>query len=169
MFNKPDDPLGGTTAQPAAAPVRAGTDARGEPSIISAGLKVIGNMESEGDIVITGTVEGDIKSRGLTVSEGAKVEGSIEVDTVHILGTVNGKVSARAVHIATSGEMTGDVQYETLAVEEGALLEGQCRRAKPGQAGAGAKVPKLKPVESGGKKPEGETATGARSGGPKVG
>jgi cytoskeletal protein CcmA (bactofilin family) len=166
MFNKPDDSLGATTAQPAAAPGRAGAGASSEPSIISAGLKVIGNMESEGDIVVTGTVEGDIKSRGLTVSEGARVEGSIEADTVHILGTVNGKVGARALRIATSGEMTGDVQYQTLAVEEGALLDGQCRRTKPGQAEA--KVSKLKPVEIAGKQPEGETATGARSGGPKA-
>lgn len=119
---------------------------QGMESVISAGLRVVGNLESDGDVVIAGTVEGDISSRGLTVSEGATVKGAITAEMVTILGVVEGEVRARSVGIAKSGEMTGDIEYATLAIEDGAVLEGSCRRIK---AGADAKVSKLKAVEGG--------------------
>ncbi len=131
MFNKTDDPnaIGGAPADTVAArPVAGGAAAKAEPSLISTGLKVLGKLECDGVVVIAGIVEGDISGKSLTVREGARVTGAIHVDTLHIMGAVNGKVSARSVRIASSGEMTGDVQYETLAVEEGAMLDGQCRR-----------------------------------------
>ena len=45
------------------------------PSIVSAGLQVTGNLISDGDVQIEGTIEGDIRSRMLTV--GARVVTSI--------------------------------------------------------------------------------------------
>jgi cytoskeletal protein CcmA (bactofilin family) len=133
--------LGGAPGQGAAP--------RAEESLISTGLKVVGNLESEGDIVISGTVEGDIHSRGLTVSQGASVNGSIKADVVTILGSVQGEVNARSVGIAKTGEMSGDVIYGSLAIEDGAVIEGNCRRAKEG---ADTKVSKLKAVEGGASK-----------------
>jgi len=120
--------------------------AQSEESVISVGLKVVGNLESDGDVVIAGTVEGDITSRGLTVSQGASVKGSISAEVVTILGRVEGQVKARSVGIAKSGEMTGDIEYGSLAIEDGAVLEGNCRRTK---AASEARVSKLKAVEGG--------------------
>jgi cytoskeletal protein CcmA (bactofilin family) len=97
--------------------------------LISARLKVVGNHKSEGDIA----------GRGLTICAGARVVGAVNVETVHILGVVEGKVNARSVHIAESGEVTGDVLYEKLALDEGAMLDGQCRR----NTGGAATAPKL--------------------------
>ena len=131
--------VGGTVGQSTAAP-------RAEESVISAGLKVVGNLESEGDIVIAGTVEGDINSHGLTISQGATVKGSIKAEVVTVLGIVQGEVNARSVGIAKTGEMTGDVIYGSLAIEDGAIIDGNCRHAKND---GDAKVSKLKAVEGG--------------------
>ena len=130
--------MGGTAGLSTAAP-------RAEESVISTGLKVMGNLESEGDIVISGTVEGDITSRGLTISQGATVKGSIKVDVVTILGSVQGEVNARSVGIAKTGEMTGDLIYESLAIEDGAVIEAKCQRVKEG---GDAKVSNLKAIET---------------------
>lgn len=119
---------------------------QGMESVISAGLRVVGNLESDGDVVIAGTVEGDISSRGLTVSEGASVKGAITAEMVTILGVVEGEIRARSVGIAKTGEMTGDIEYATLAIEDGAVLEGTVRRVK---TGVDTKVSKLKAVEGG--------------------
>lgn len=145
MFKKGEDSMNenqtmGNPGGQSAAPQRA------EESVISPGLKVVGNLESEGDIVISGIVEGDITSRGLTISQGATVKGSIKADVVTVLGNVQGEVTARSVGIAKTGEMTGDVIYGSLAIEDGAVIEGNCRRAKEG---GDAKVSKLKAVEGG--------------------
>lgn len=103
-----------------------------EASMIDSGLKVIGNMESDGDIVVAGTVEGDIASRGLTIGEGATVKGTITVGAVHVLGRVEGEIRTRSIRISASGEVAGNIKYETLAVEEGARIDGHLGKIQPG-------------------------------------
>ena len=102
----------------------------GMPSIISSDLKVIGNLESAGDIQIDGTVEGDIKSRMVTISEGAQIVGAIFADTAHLSGSVQGQVNAPTVKIAKTAKVVGDIVHESLSVEAGAYLEGNYRRIK---------------------------------------
>ena len=134
--------------QSSAAPTRpSGPSGTGEHSVISAGLRVIGNLESDEDVEVRGTVEGDITSRSLTVSAGATVKGAITADSVNIAGTVDGEVTADRVTISKTGDMTGDVTYKTLAIDEGAAFDGQCRRVESGRKDT-QNVSNLKPVQS---------------------
>src|SRR3546814_20241801 len=68
---------------------------RGGPSIISADLRITGNLKSDGDIQVDGHVEGDIDSATLTVGEGAHVKGHISCESVRVCGTVDGAVKAK--------------------------------------------------------------------------
>lgn len=111
----------------------------GAPSIISADLKVIGNLESDGDIQVDGTVQGDIFSRTVTVTEGAHIEGAIVADTAHINGSVKGQIKAPKIVIAKSAKVVGDVVHETLTIEAGAHLEGQYRRIETEKAASVSK------------------------------
>ncbi len=124
MFTQGSKPQG-TEAQtePAGAGRRGG-----EPSVISTDLKVVGDLHCAGDIQIKGTVEGDVKSRSVTVGEGAHVQGSIYGDSVHVSGSVKGYIEAPTVTVAKTAKILGDIVHESLAVEAGAFLEGQCRR-----------------------------------------
>lgn len=149
---------GGTQPVPApgsASKPRAGGDV---PSIISADVKIIGNVQSNGDIQIDGTVEGDIFSRTLTVGEGAQVKGSIRGETVRICGAVQGEVQAASVIIAKTAKVSGDVVHQSLAIEAGAYLEGNIRRMEPNRAGAGASAPVMRPGEQ--PSPSGNSAAG---------
>jgi cytoskeletal protein CcmA (bactofilin family) len=114
----------------------------GEPSVISADLKIVGDLHCAGDVQIKGTVEGDIRSRTVTVGEGAQVTGAIYGQAVHVSGSVTGQIEAPTVTVARSGRIEGDVVHESLAVEAGAHLVGSCRRldskATASQAGAPA-------------------------------
>ena len=118
----------------------------GMPSIISADLKVIGDLHCAGDIQIEGTVEGDIKSQTVTVGEGAHVSGSVYGHTVRVSGNVKGQIEAQSVTLAKTAEVSGDVVHETLSIEAGAHLEGMCKRLQPdGKKSAGdSKVSDLK-------------------------
>ena len=69
------------------------------PSIISADLKIQGNLTSAGDLQIDGIVEGDIQSRSLTVGEGALVTGNIQAETVRVCGQVTGQIKAATVNL----------------------------------------------------------------------
>ena len=151
MFRKIDKPpeTGSTTAIPGSearsgqsvAPAGKGSEAR---SVVSADVKIVGNLQSGGDIQIEGIVEGDIKTRGLTVGETAQIQGSISADTVRICGSVNGQVKATTVRIAKTAKVVGDITYQTLAIDEGAFFEGQCRRFEPQKAVVEPRVAEIK-------------------------
>ena len=124
----------------ASAPTRGASKASGETSAISADLKVVGNLESAGDIQVNGTVVGDINSRSLTVGEGAHVEGSITAEKVRICGKLSGQVTATSVSIAKTAIIKGDITYQMLSIEEGASLEGRCNKVNSTDASVSVPV-----------------------------
>ncbi len=104
--------------------------AGGVPSIISPDLEIVGDLNSNGEIQIDGTVKGDIKAHMLTVGEQGKVDGSTVAETVRIFGTVNGRVQAKTVRLDKSARVTADITHETLTIEAGAYFEGKVQPLK---------------------------------------
>lgn len=100
----------------------------GIPSIISADLRITGDLVCSGDVQIDGWVEGDIQSRNITIGEGATVQGGLQAESVRICGLVNGEIRADMVVLEKTARVTGDILHKSLAIEQGAYLEGMCRR-----------------------------------------
>ena len=98
------------------------------PSIISADLKIVGDLRSEGEIQIDGTIEGDIRTNSLLVGETANIKGEIVADTVYVHGSISGQIKSREVNLAKTAHVVGDILHENLAIETGAFLEGHCKR-----------------------------------------
>jgi cytoskeletal protein CcmA (bactofilin family) len=98
------------------------------PSIISADLRITGDLVCSGDIQIDGWIEGDIQSRNITVGEGATVHGGLQAESVRICGLVNGEIRADNVVLEKTARVAGDVLHKSLAIEQGAFLEGMCKR-----------------------------------------
>jgi cytoskeletal protein CcmA (bactofilin family) len=120
-------------AQPAASSSRAkpitATTQTGGPSIISPDLKVIGNLETEGDLQIEGTVEGDIRAHLLTIGEKATIRGEIVAEDVVVNGHVFGRIRGQKVRLASTGQVEGDILHNTIAIEAGAHFEGSVHRS----------------------------------------
>jgi cytoskeletal protein CcmA (bactofilin family) len=114
--------------------------AGGVPSIISSDLEIVGDLMSDGEIQIDGTVKGDIKGHRLTVGEQGKVDGSTVAETVRIFGTVNGRVQAKTVRLDKSAKVTADITHETLTIEAGAYFEGQVQSLESVDPGRAAKL-----------------------------
>ena len=98
-----------------------------EASLISAALKITGQLESAEDIQIEGQVEGDIRARKVSIGSKASVKGTISGDDVDVAGTVNGKIEAKTVVLAKTAHVSGDILHEVLQVDKGAFLNGNCR------------------------------------------
>jgi cytoskeletal protein CcmA (bactofilin family) len=111
------------------------------PSIVSAGLQVTGNMISDGDVQIEGAIEGDVKSRMLTVGEAGCVKGAIEAEQVFVSGEVIGKIKAANVSLARTARVSGDIVHEVLSVEAGAHIEGTIKRLHGSIQDRGARKP----------------------------
>lgn len=148
MFSKSDDKAKSNAPGALGQSTRSGSGGGGTPSIISPDLKVVGNLASAGDLQIDGQIDGDIKSRSVTVGEGAFVKGSIVADTVRICGRINGKVKAASVTIASTAKVKGDIAHQTLSIEAGAELEGQVLRLESEKAGAASQTSGPRPVEA---------------------
>ena len=98
------------------------------PSIISADLKIIGDLSSDGEIQIDGAVDGDIRTKSLLVGETAHIKGEIVADSVFVHGSISGQIKSRSVNLAKTARVVGDILHEDLAIDAGAFLEGHCKR-----------------------------------------
>lgn len=126
MFSKGSKPEG----EPVSEPPRMKTSAM--PSIVSAGLQVTGNMTSDGDIQIEGTITGDVKSRTITVGTDGLVQGQLIAENVQVSGAVEGKIRAKTVVLVAGAKVLGDIVHDILTVEPGAHVEGALKRySKP--------------------------------------
>ena len=118
-------------------------DKRVSPSVISADMKIIGAVESRGDLQVDGTIDGDVNSRNVSISGSAVVRGSITADSVRVSGTVKGGITAKAVILTTTAKVEGDIVHQSLAIETGAAFEGQCRRMPAAERPEPVKIPLL--------------------------
>jgi len=119
------------------------------PSIISPDLRINGDMVCSGDIQIDGWVEGDIQSRNVTVGQAATVHGAIQAENVKICGVVNGQIRADNVTLEKSARVTGDILHKSLSIEQGAFLEGMCKRIESAPV-----APSLEPRTAANNKPK---------------
>lgn len=120
------------------------------PSIVSANLRISGNLTSEGDVQVEGTIEGDVRSRSLNIGEGGAVNGEIRADQVTVSGSVTGKMTARTVNLTRTARVNGDIVHETLSIEAGARFEGTCKRQDGGDRKAPAATrPATEPATGG--------------------
>jgi cytoskeletal protein CcmA (bactofilin family) len=100
------------------------------PSILSKNLHITGNLETDGDIQVEGVIDGDVRSKFLTIGTQAVVNGSVVADTISVEGTVNGQITGRIVQLGKSSKVNGDIVHESLSVDAGAFVHGMCRNVE---------------------------------------
>lgn len=108
---------------------RVGSGKPSMPSIVSDGLHVTGNLISDGDVQIDGTIEGDVKGRNLTVGANGSVVGKIMAHECVINGHVVGEIASKTVMITRTARVESDIVHEVLSIEAGAVFEGRCKRS----------------------------------------
>lgn len=92
-------------------------------------MRIMGDFSGDGDLVVTGVVEGDCQLNGnLTLMANGRWIGTIQARQMVIAGTVEGNVEALGqLEIASSAKIKGDVAGATIAVAQGAVIEGSMK------------------------------------------
>lgn len=99
-------------------------------SLIGAKTELTGDLRFAGDLVVLGTVYGNIiaeegSSSVLNLSETGRVEGEIRVPNVVVNGVVSGDVyAAEHVQLAENARIHGNVYYHLIEVAMGAEVNG---------------------------------------------
>ena len=95
-----------------------------ESSVIAAGTVIVGALDGRGDVEIYGQVIGDVTGREVVIAQGAVIEGSVVADTLDVLGTVNGPVTAKVAAIRAGARVIGKITHHDLTIEPGAVAQG---------------------------------------------
>jgi len=123
MFRKTKDKHPAKT--PAAKPAARGSSVL---SVISQDTHILGTIISEGNIDFDGTVDGNIRCHNLNVRKNAVIKGDVTAELLNVYGKINGLVRAKQVNLYKDCYVEGIVMHEGLIIEEGAFLDGKCKR-----------------------------------------
>ncbi|MCK0138549.1 polymer-forming cytoskeletal protein [Aliiroseovarius sp. F47248L] len=132
---KADKPASSAPAVPPA-PSSAAPKVKPPASTLSSDLVIKGDIKSTGDILVEGTVEGDIRAHQLTIGETATVKGEVIGDDVVINGRIIGRLRGLKVRLTSSARVEGDIIHKTIAIESGAHFEGSVQRQDDPLGGA---------------------------------
>jgi len=97
-------------------------------SIIAAGTTVKGDISSNGDIRIDGTLQGNIQSTAkVVIGANGVVEGDISGQQADIMGKINGTIKVKELLQLKGGStVTGNIYAAKLQIETNANFNGQC-------------------------------------------
>jgi cytoskeletal protein CcmA (bactofilin family) len=100
-------------------------------TVVGTSVKLKGNLKSDGDITVDGSVNGEIKTKGtVTIGPNANIIASVHAKNVNVAGTVQGNVVATdRLNISESGRVYGDVSANILSISAGALFSGKSTMA----------------------------------------
>jgi len=115
------------------------------PTVIGAGSTFDGLLTFRGSARVDGTLTGTIHATGrLEVGPHAHIQAEVEVDELIVEGLVEGEIRAhRRTELLKGSKLVGKLATARVKVEDGSILEGDCRMGPvglpaPGQGSAGA-------------------------------
>ncbi len=97
-------------------------------NIISKGTKIVGDLISEGDLRIDGTIEGNLKTPGkVVVGKSGMIKGTLNGTDAHFEGKFSGKLNlSGTLTLKSSAHVEGEVVLGKLEVEPGATFNVTC-------------------------------------------
>jgi len=112
MFNKQEDK---------------GKDKNAE-TIIGQSVNVRGDFNSNGNIIIEGSVEGSINTTGnLYIGDEANIIANISADDARVGGRIKGDIKiTNYLEISSSAKIDGNIECSIISIEKGAILNGVC-------------------------------------------
>jgi len=112
-------------------------------NIIGAGTVISGDIQSEGDIRIDGTLKGNLVTRGkVVVGPTGFINGEINCRNADFSGKTEGKVVvSELLSLKSTAKVKGDIHTAKLSIEPNAVFSGTCNMSGDMNRPAADKVP----------------------------
>ncbi len=97
-------------------------------NIIGTGTSIVGDITSDGDIRIDGTLSGNLSTKGkVVIGTSGKIKGEVNCKNSDISGKLEGKVAVKELlTLKSSCKIIGDITTNKLAIEPNAVFTGTC-------------------------------------------
>jgi cytoskeletal protein CcmA (bactofilin family) len=98
-------------------------------NIIALSTKIHGEINTDSDIRIDGTLEGNLKTSGrLIIGAQGKVNGEVICRVAEIEGNLTGKIEVKdLLTLKEKSNLQGEVTTGQLMIEPGAIFSGNCK------------------------------------------
>ena len=95
-------------------------------------LKINGDIDVSGDLLIYGEVNGNVICKGtLHSAKGSIVKGNINSKNIFVNGTIEGDIVAESkATLGKGSHLEGNLQASIITIEEGARFDGMCHMIK---------------------------------------
>ena len=105
---------------------------QGAETVIGPSIKVKGDFHGEGDIIIEGSVEGEISTKQfLSVGANAKIIANVSANNGKIAGQVTGDVNIDGyLEILKTAVIKGNITTNEISIEKGATVHGRLSMTK---------------------------------------
>ncbi len=96
-------------------------------TIIAEDVEIVGTIKCASDIQIDGKLNGDLAcTANCVIGATATIKGSLTVESVSVLGTIHGNITARdRIELKATAKVTGDIKAKRLTVEDGVTFVGK--------------------------------------------
>ena len=102
-----------------------------ETTVISPSSNLEGSIETDGTLIIDGSVTGTIKCGYLEIMEDGNVDAIVEAETASVAGNFEGEMICKGkLTFYRTGKVKGNVSYGTLSIESGGLFDGNVSKFK---------------------------------------
>lgn len=97
-------------------------------NIIGIGTKITGDVNSNGDIRVDGSLSGKLITKGkVVIGETGKVKGEINCKNSDVEGSIEGKIIvSQLLSLKAKARIHGDIIATKLAIEPGCQFTGNC-------------------------------------------
>jgi cytoskeletal protein CcmA (bactofilin family) len=97
-------------------------------NLISNGTDITGDVKSNGDIRIDGSLTGNLSTKGkVVIGPTGKVSGEVVCKNSEVSGIIEGKIIVgQLLNLKASSKIFGDIVTSKLAIEPGARFTGTC-------------------------------------------
>ena len=98
-------------------------------NLISSGTDITGDIKSNGDIRIDGSLTGNLNTKGkVVVGTTGKVKGEVICKNSEVSGIIEGKITVgQLLNLKASSKIHGEIVTSKLSIEPGAVFSGNCK------------------------------------------
>ena len=98
-------------------------------TVIGKSVKVEGNFNGRGDVVVEGEVSGTlVTENNLRVGPQAKIKAEVKAKEIYLSGEIRGNVVAvEKMEMTESAKLVGNLETKNIIIASGAFFNGKCK------------------------------------------